>query len=145
MDEYERAGNEYIALVSGLNPATYDLILDSNTQDKDCESVKRICFHVLFAGYAFANAIRKKFGMEVSSPERFYPSQSEFPFALSAMIKYTEKALADRYSMKDDELTNTNIPVRWSDHHDLEALLEHAIVHLLRHRRQVEYLTSRSG
>ena len=144
MDEYERVANEYVMLVNGIDPVVYDAVLDAETKDEDCQSVKRICFHVLFAGYGYANAMRRKFGMEVSSPERFFPSQPVFPATLAAMFEYTEQTLADRYSMKEDDLLNMNIPIRWSDHHDLEALLEHAIVHILRHRRQVEYLTSRA-
>ena len=58
-----------------------------------------------------------------------------------AMLEYTEQSIADKYSMTDDELNATNIPIRWSDHHDMEAIFEHAIVHILRHRRQVERLT----
>jgi uncharacterized damage-inducible protein DinB len=141
MDEYERAAAEYVRLINSIPPATYNAILDPDTKDEDCRSVKSICFHVLFAGYNYANSIRRKFGETVSSPEHFHPTQSEFPVALSAMLAYTDQTLADRYTMAEDDLLTTNIAIRWSDHHDMEALLEHAIVHILRHRRQVERLT----
>jgi uncharacterized damage-inducible protein DinB len=145
MDEYERASDEYVRLISSLDPSLYDTILDSQTEDENCRSVKMICFHVLFAGYNYANSIRRKFDVPVSSPERFYPSQAEIPLAMSAMLAYTDESIADRYSMTDDELNATNIPIRWSDHHDMEAIFEHAIVHILRHRRQVERLTRKDN
>jgi uncharacterized damage-inducible protein DinB len=141
MDEYERASDEFIRLIDSIDPSIYDTVLDLKTEDENCRSVKMICFHVLFAGYNYANSIRRKFDMPISSPERFYPTQEEFPSALSAMLEYTDESIADHYSMTDDELNATNIPIRWSDHHDMEAIFEHAIVHILRHRRQVERLT----
>jgi hypothetical protein len=82
--------------------------------------------------------------MEITSPEKFYPDRSEFPAVMRAMFEYTEASLDGHWSMTDDDLTATIIPISWSDHHDLEALLEHAIVHILRHRRQIEYLTLRA-
>ena len=145
LDEYERALNEFVGVIDRLDAQMYDAILDLETPDTNCQSVKTICFHVLFAGYGYANAIREKFGADKSSPERFYPEQVEFPAAMAAMFAYTEQTLADRYSMTDDDLQESSIPLPWTQRHDLETLLEHAIVHILRHRRQVEYLTSRSG
>ena len=145
MDEYERASDEYVRLISSLDASVYDAILDSQTQDEDCRSVKSICFHVLFAAYNYANAIRMKFGVPVHSPERFYPAQAEFPSAMSALLAYTDETISGLYGMTDDEIIATNIPIRWSNHTDLEALLEHAIVHILRHRRQVERLTGKAN
>ncbi|MFI5201222.1 MAG: hypothetical protein ACHQNE_02400 [Candidatus Kapaibacterium sp.] len=142
MDEYERAMEEFIPLIVNLDPAIYEVIL--NPDSKDPVAVKGIAFHTLFAGYAYANAIRRKFGMDVTSPEKFYPEQAEFPVVMRAMFNYTEASLDKHWSMTDDDLTATIIPVRWSDQHDLEALLEHAIVHILRHRRQIERLTSQA-
>ncbi|HEX5315819.1 MAG TPA: hypothetical protein VFX22_04125 [Candidatus Kapabacteria bacterium] len=142
MDEYERAMEEYILVIANLDPSIYEVIL--NPDSKDPVAARGIAFHTLFAGYAYANGIRQKFGMEITSPEKFYPEQTEFPMVMRAMFDYTEASLEGHWSMTDEELTATIIPVRWSDHHDLEALLEHAIVHILRHRRQIERLTSRA-
>jgi uncharacterized damage-inducible protein DinB len=78
--------------------------------------------------------------VEHATPEKFYPSQAEFPDAMKAMLDYTEASLEGRWSMTDDEVTTTLVPISWNDRYDLEGILEHAIVHLLRHRRQVERL-----
>ncbi len=142
MDEHERAAGEFVRLINSVPSAIFDAVLDPTTEDEDCRSIQRICFHVLFAGYNYANSIRRKFAEDVSSPEHFYPEQAEFLDAMNAMLAYTEQTIAGRYSMTEDDLLSTNIPIRWSDHHDMEALLEHAIVHILRHRRQIERLMS---
>lgn len=143
MDEYERAMEEYIPRITNLDPSIYEVILNPDSEDP--VAAKGIAFHTLFAGYAYANAIRRKFGIEITSPEKFYPDQSEFPAVMRAMFDYTEASLDGRWSLTDEEITATNIPVRWSDHYDLEVLLEHAIVHILRHRRQVERLLAQAS
>ena len=143
MDEYERAANEFIATIDNVPPFIYDDVLNTSSE-RDLVSIKNICFHVLFAGYGYANAIRSKFGTQKGSPEKFYPAHSEFRMALRTMLAYTDDTLTNLYSMSDDDLTATNIPLRWSDHHDLEALMEHAICHVLRHRRQVERLLAQA-
>ncbi len=42
--------------------------------------------------------------------------------------------------MSDADIRVTAIQSRWGVRYDLEQLLEHAIVHVLRHRRQIEKL-----
>ena len=40
--------------------------------------------------------------------------------------------------MSDEAVAAITFPVRWGPIYDPEMILEHAIVHLLRHRRQIE-------
>jgi hypothetical protein len=42
--------------------------------------------------------------------------------------------------MTYEEMASIRIAARWGPTYDLEQLLEHAIVHVLRHRRQIERL-----
>jgi hypothetical protein len=44
--------------------------------------------------------------------------------------------------MSDEEIVGTVIRSSWGVVYDLEQLLEHAIVHVLRHRRQIEKFIS---
>jgi uncharacterized damage-inducible protein DinB len=144
MDEYERAMNEYVGVLAKVPQDLYAAILDPTTSDPDCVSIERIAYHTLWAGYAYANGIRTAFGIAHKTPERFVPTQQSVAGDMADMLHYTEVAFEGRWDMPDEVLTATNIPVRWSDHHDLEAILEHAIVHILRHRRQVEFLLAQS-
>ncbi|HUQ34137.1 MAG TPA: hypothetical protein VM095_18595, partial [Pyrinomonadaceae bacterium] len=43
-----------------------------------------------------------------------------------------------RWEMSAEEISGIVIKTRWGAVYDAEGLLEHAIVHLLRHRRQIE-------
>jgi hypothetical protein len=47
--------------------------------------------------------------------------------------------------MTDEEIMAVSMKVRWGPTYDLEQLLEHAIVHILRHRRQIERFLERMG
>jgi hypothetical protein len=56
------------------------------------------------------------------------------------MLDYTANTLDGRWEMRDDEITRTFIHSRWRVRYYLEQLPEHGIVHILRHRRQIEPL-----
>jgi len=47
--------------------------------------------------------------------------------------------------MTDEEIESIIIPSRWGVTYNLEQLLEHAIVHILRHRRQIEKFMLQGG
>lgn len=48
------------------------------------------------------------------------------------------QTLEGRWEMSEEDIRGTVIHVRWGVTYDLEPLLEHAIVHVLQHRRQIE-------
>ncbi|HEX8369344.1 MAG TPA: hypothetical protein VF604_12440 [Pyrinomonadaceae bacterium] len=54
------------------------------------------------------------------------------------MLAYTIETLDGKWEMSEDQMSKIVIHSGWSVTYDLEQLLEHAIVHVLRHRRQIE-------
>lgn len=60
------------------------------------------------------------------------------------MFEYTVKTFEDKLLLTDDELLNTIIKTSWTTN-ALEAIIEHAIVHILRHRLQIEKMIVRYG
>ena len=54
------------------------------------------------------------------------------------MLLYTAETLQDKWEYSDEEVMKVKMIVRWGPQYDLEQLLEHAVVHILRHRRQIE-------
>ena len=54
------------------------------------------------------------------------------------MRVYTVETLENKWALADEDIMNNKMKVSWGQEYDLEQLLEHAIVHILRHRRQVE-------
>jgi uncharacterized damage-inducible protein DinB len=57
---------------------------------------------------------------------------------LVSMLEYTVQTLEGRWEMTDEEIEGITLQTGWEVTYNLEQLLEHAIVHILRHRRQIE-------
>jgi len=138
MDEYERAAADLKNLIGKISETDFVKIVDSVTQDDDCRSVQTIISHVINSGFGYANYIRDWFAIPKSSPERRLISQNEFSNELDKMLAYTSETLQDKWEYADEEIMKVKMIVRWGPQYDLEQLLEHAVVHILRHRRQIE-------
>jgi hypothetical protein len=138
MDEYERAAVDLKNLIGNISESDFVKIVDSVTKDDDCRSVQTIISHVINSGFGYANYIREWFSIPKSSPERRLISQKDFSIELDKMLAYSIETLQDKWELTDDEIMKVKMLVRWGPQYDLEQLLEHAVVHILRHRRQIE-------
>jgi uncharacterized damage-inducible protein DinB len=138
MDEYERAAAELVRLVEQIPEDDFVRVVDSQTKDEDCRSVQTIMSHVVRAGYGYADYIREQFSIESTRPQPKLLSLQESLEQLDAALRYTVQTLEGRWEMSDEEITRTVINSRWGVIYNVEGLLEHAIVHILRHRRQIE-------
>jgi uncharacterized damage-inducible protein DinB len=138
MDEYERAAWELRHLVERIPEEDVVRVVDARTGDEDCRSVQTIMSHVVFAGYGYADYLRQVFSIPSTRPPRALLSHREFLEHLDAMLAYTAETLEGRWRMTDEEITGVVINSGWGVSYDAEQLLEHAIVHVLRHRRQIE-------
>ena len=138
LDEYERAAWELRRLVEALAEEDVTRVVDPATEDEDCRSVQTIVTHVVFAGYGYADLLRKVFAVPPARPPRALLSHGEFPGRLDAMLAYTAETLEGRWRMTHEEMSGAVIKAGWGPTYDVEQLLEHAVVHVLRHRRQIE-------
>lgn len=145
LDEYERALDEFKAIILGLPEPVFAKILDPNTEDEDCRSIQTVTHHVIRAGFGYANYIREALGMPTSSPELELTTHAESRPRLEGMFAYTLETLGDKELMPYEEMSGTRMQVRWGPIYDIEQLLEHAVVHVLRHRRQVEKFLLKEG
>ena len=138
MDEYERAAAEFRSVIAGLTEEHYTGVADAETTDDCCRSAQTIMSHVVAAGYGYADYIRKAFSREKDSPQRRLLEHAESLEEFDSMLAYTVATLDDKWEMPEDDITAVSMTVRWGPTYDLEQLLEHAIVHILRHRRQID-------
>ena len=138
MDEYERAAFDLTRVIEKNNVEEFQRIRDTVTEDEDCRSFQTIMNHVLRSGYGYAISIRKSFGIEVSRPEIKVNSPQEAINELKKMLSYSAETLDEKWDMNYDEIDNTAVIARSGKKYDIESMLEHAIVHILRHRRQIE-------
>ena len=140
LDEYERANNELIQLISTITDDQLVTIVDRQTTDKDCVSIQSILAHVVRAGFTYVNEIRKHINQPTREKEEWaYSMREPYQKALISMFAYTEE-LFDQFPSIALEETDASkkILVGWGQKYDVEQLMEHAIVHILRHRRQIE-------
>ncbi len=140
MDEYEKAAEELKKVLKGINQQDYEEVVDKETKDPDCVSIKKIMDHVVGAGYGYANTIRKQFGDSFTKRKEDYGLDSPESACreLDIMLAYTEDTLRNKGDLTFDDVLNNIMKTSWGQNFDFEQLLEHAIVHILRHRRQVE-------
>ncbi len=94
--------------------------------------------HVVGAAYGYADYIREQFSIASTRPQKKLLSRQESLEQLDAALRYTAQTLEGRWEMRYEEILSMVINSRWGVVYNLETLLEHAIVHVLRHRRQIE-------
>ena len=144
MDEYERATAELKLLVEQTPDDEFIQVLDARTKDEDCRSIQTILTHVVRAGFGYANYIRDSFSIATTRSITGLFSRREAVVGLDEMLDYTAQTLEGKWEMTDEEIEAVAIQSRWGVKYNLEQLLEHAIVHILRHRRQIERLLQES-
>jgi uncharacterized damage-inducible protein DinB len=138
MDEYERAAMELQKLIETISDGTYARLMDARTEDENCRSIQTIMSHVVSAGYSYADSFRKQFGISSARPEKRLLTRSETLTQMTAILKYMNETLENRWEMTEDQISGMTIHSSWGVVYDMEQMFEHAIVHVLRHRRQIE-------
>ena len=140
MDEYERATYELKNLLKNISQDNFIKIIDPDTKDPDCRSIQTITNHVVRAGYGYSNYIRRQYGDEWTERKQDYEINSPDTARshLDEMLKYTIETLNNKWDFTYKDLVNCKLKTTWGQDYDFEQLLEHAIVHILRHRRQIE-------
>lgn len=138
MDEYERAAGELRRLIESIAEDDFVRVVDSETRDEDCRSVQTIMSHVVRAAYGYADYIREQFSIASTRPESKLLSRQESLEQLDAALRYTVETLEGRWEMSGEEISATVIKSRWGAVYDVDGMLEHAVMHILRHRRQIE-------
>ena len=140
LDEYEKALKELHELLNTVSQQELTTIVDPHTKDPDCHSIQTILTHVVSSGYGYATTIRNSLGEQNENiPKKELSTPTEYQRALQAMFAYNEKLFEDYPNIKMNEKDTTKkILTSWGQRFDVDQLIEHAIVHILRHRRQIE-------
>ncbi len=140
MDEYARAAEEFCRVVEGFDPARF--VAKRASSNPNTLSPHAICVHVCGAAHRYAHYIRKARGADFV--ERFEQDPSELGSPqdvrtlLAVAILFTESTVEPLLRTSPEEIQKLSFPVRWGPRYDPEMMLEHAVCHLLRHRRQLE-------
>ena len=140
LDEYEKAVTELRQLLETVTDAELMAVVDPATKDPDCRSIQTILTHVVRAGYTYAIYVRKAQGEELDFRERLpLHSIKEYQKALLIMFRYNEYLFKEYPDLPLEIFEQKGkMLMSWGQYYDIEQLFEHAIVHILRHRRQIE-------
>ncbi|MGB1204068.1 MAG: DinB family protein [Chitinophagales bacterium] len=138
MAEYKRAVSDYQKVLENVSQAEFVEIKDAATKDPDCHSIQTVSTHIVRSGYGYANYINAAIEKEGWKYEKTVASPTVCIEELNKMLDYNETTFENIYGKTNGELAIYSFKVSWGVTYDLEQLLEHAIVHILRHRRQVE-------
>ena len=140
LDEYERAISELQTVIGDIPDTALPVVVDTQTKDENCKTIRAILSHVVHAGFGYATSIRNNRGDHIMRPAKknhdtvrnyLQDLYDMFSFTAEVFRELTDEAL----EQPDDSL---KIKTGWGQSYDIEQLMEHAIVHILRHRRQIE-------
>lgn len=140
LDEYERAVQDLKEVLTTITSSELLAIVDDKTADEDCRAIQTVLTHVVRSGYGYATYIRRQQGESLDFPERILlNSIADYNDALDKMFAYNLQLFADYPNVALEVFdSDKKILVNWGQRYDIEQLMEHAIVHILRHRRQIE-------
>lgn len=147
LDEYERAIDDLKKVIADVDDTTLIKIVDPDTTNDSCRSFQTILSHVVHSGYGYATSIHNLKGHNMPRRAKsFHPTVQEYLADLTGVFTFTEQVLQE---FKDDELEQFDpalkIKAGWGQLYDVEQMMEHAIVHILRHRRQIEKFKLKPG
>jgi hypothetical protein len=140
MDEYARAAEDFCRVVETFDPARFDA--ERPSDNPNTVSPRAICLHVIGAAHRYAHYIRKARGIDFveryDADPALLRSPQDIRRLLTEGIQLTEETVAPLLSATEQDIQALSFVVRWGPRYDPEMILEHAVCHLLRHRRQLE-------
>jgi len=138
--EYKKAVNELIAIIKPLTREELLVIKDHKTTNENCRSVQTILTHVVYAGYGYTNFIENHIGdKKERRPKKFFENADDYISELNGMFDYCERFFVEHQGIELEEYDpSRKILMHWGQVYDIEQLVEHAIVHVLKHRGQIQ-------
>lgn len=137
MDEYERVAVELKNLLSTISQEEFTKIFDHATTDEDCRSIQTVMKHVVRAGYGYADQMCIFLNKPVENHSYHIYNVVHAIEEFEDAVNFTAEVVSDKLKMTDKEILATRRETKWGQY-DIEMMFEHAIVHILRHRRQIE-------
>lgn len=136
LDEYERAMSDLKSVLKNVNAENYKRIVEGESEH--CHSIEVIMNHVVRAGYGYSNYIRDALSLKLLPIADKKIPQNEISAEIDKMMAYSNEIFENGQSITDEQLENVYFDTRWDVRYNIDQLMEHAIVHVLRHRRQIE-------
>ena len=138
MEEYFRSAIDLKEILSTVSDVEFQKVRDEKTEDPECKSIQTIVSHVVGSGYTYINYINTIGKIEWREYNNVIEDSSMGISEIDKMLNYTQSSLKHILHFENKEIETWKFESRWDVIYDFEQLMEHAIVHVLRHRRQIE-------
>ncbi|MEP7141942.1 MAG: DinB family protein [Ferruginibacter sp.] len=140
LSEYKKAIIELQHVIEDIEAPELTIVIDHLTDNPDCKSIQTILAHVVSSGYSYAVYIQSlKNGTAKRPLKMFRLSADEYKKDLDNVLTFTNDLFSSIYDHEIEEFDNEKkIKTSWGQFYDIEQIMEHAIVHILRHRLQIE-------
>ncbi|NII85088.1 DinB family protein [Pedobacter sp. SG908] len=140
LDEYKKAVDELIMVIEPINQQQLLHTIEPESSNPDCISIQTILTHVTASMFSYAVYIENSIGLQTIRPERLqFDHITPYISRLREALKYNEDFFTRNPDITMEEFDQSKkINTRWGQQYDVEQMLEHAIVHILRHRRQIK-------
>ncbi|MEO8415998.1 MAG: DinB family protein [Ginsengibacter sp.] len=144
LDLYEHAIAGLIKVIEDIPDHALSIITDAQTTDENCTSLQAILSHVVYSGYGYATSIHNVKGNYITRPSKaFHITTKEYSEDLANVFAYTQTVFKDIGDGELEQVDNSlKIQTGWGQCYDVEQMMEHGIVHVLRHKRQIERIKS---
>ena len=144
LDEYARAAEELCRVVEAIDDDAF--LRERSAPDPHSGSRRAACQHVADASIGYANYLVRMQGRPAPLPGTPERAAQNVPVrtprdlrpALVRGLRATEDAAEALRALSEEEIDRMSLRAPWGTEYTPESILEHAIVHLLRHRRQLE-------
>lgn len=140
LDEYEKAIKELQNVIDDVSPNNLATVVDHTTTDANCRSIQSILAHVVSSGFSYAGYICELKKLQPQRKEKALCSDvKEYHGDLDEVFKFTCDTFTNITESELEEPDEAKkMKTSWGQLYDIEQIMEHAIVHILRHRRQIE-------
>ena len=140
LEVYQNAIEDLQFSIKDISADKLIKVVDLQTSNPDCKSIQTIVAHVISSGYSYCVYIQNSLGKDVKRPEKILRlSVDEFINDLNKVIEFTQETFIEIYDFELEKFENSKkIKTSWQQTYDIEQMMEHAIVHVLRHKRQIE-------
>ncbi|HEY9364708.1 MAG TPA: DinB family protein [Chitinophagaceae bacterium] len=140
LDIYEQAILDFKKVIENIPDDALTVITDPQTLDENCKSIQTILSHVVHSSYGYATNIHNLKGHNVKRKDKvFHLTIKEYLQDLADAFSFTESVFSEIEDSELEEFDNSlKMKVSWGQFYDIEQLTEHAIVHIFRHKRQIE-------
>lgn len=139
MDLYEEEAYFFIKTINESVKSEYwSVIVDKETKDEDCRSIKSICQHIISAANYYVELLKKgeDANYQINNKAIDLPSKEDFEPQLRKALQNQADHLEGRWEL-DEETRKIVIKTGWGNILDPDGLLEHAVLHIMRHHRQI--------